>query len=216
VGKTLGASGAERAQATICNGIREPGASSPGKVKGANAQGSEVRRVAVCKDVNVKGNLLAGDLNVKMFASPPRDSGMHKALKRNGVENFVKEAKRQFLGFGRFGTQNLLKRFKERLTQRGAGRRERRRRMGPKERERVKGPLNAFKNVTRNAPQKIIREAVVCSEKAGSNRGTVPAVRGHNLKLIAKKSEARERSDKKAPRLSPPSKSNTRSPEHGC
>ena len=57
--------------------------------------------------------------------------------------------------------------------------------MGPKEGERMKGPLNAFENVTRNAPQEIIREAVVRGEKAGSNRGTVPAVGGHSLKLVA-------------------------------
>ena len=81
--------------------------------------------------------------------------------------------------------EGALKRFKERLAKRGAGRGERRGTVGSEKGERMEGPLDAFENVTRNAPQEVIREPIVRSEKSSSYRRTVPAVRGHNLQLVA-------------------------------
>jgi hypothetical protein len=79
----------------------------------------------------------------------------------------------------------------------------------------VKGPLYAFKNMRRNAPKKLVSEAVKSAEEASRDGARVPARGGHERGEIAFKSETRERGDKRSPRIIPACKGDTRRPEHG-
>ena len=80
----------------------------------------------------------------------------------------------------------------------------------------VERALDALKDVRRNAFEEVIGEAVVSTEKPGSNRFIVPARWGHVLREVAAKGELRERRDQNAPGASPASESDTRSSEHRC
>jgi hypothetical protein len=121
VWEALRASVAEGASSNVGDRALEPGASCPGIVKGANAQRSKVRRATISEDLNVISDLLEGNMGIEVLESPSGESAVHKVLDRRGMQDFVKNAKRQFLRFGRFGTQGHHKSFEDRLTQRRAG-----------------------------------------------------------------------------------------------
>jgi hypothetical protein len=66
--------------------------------------------------LNVKGDLLEGNMGIEVFESPSGKSAMYKVLKWSGVQNAMKNAKRQFLRFGGLGAQDIHKRFINRFT----------------------------------------------------------------------------------------------------
>ena len=79
----------------------------------------------------------------------------------------------------------------------------------------VKGPLNALKDMPRNASKKIVGEAIVCTEKASSDRAIIPAGRGHGVREVTFQRKARKRGDKDAPSISPARKGDSGGSKHG-
>ena len=79
----------------------------------------------------------------------------------------------------------------------------------------MKRPLNALKNVLRNAPQEVVCKTIVSAEKAGGDRVAVPAGRRHGGREVAFERWARERGDKDAPAIGPTRKNDPRSSKHG-
>ena len=75
--------------------------------------------------------------------------------------------------------------------------------MGSEKVQVVKGPLDAFKNVLRDAPQEVICKTIVCAKKASSYRVAVPAGGRHGGREVAFEREARKRGDKDAPSIGP-------------
>ena len=68
-----------------------------------------------------------------------------------------------------------LKLFKERVPPRGEAGRMSRRDMGSEKVQIMKGPLNAFKYMFRNAPQEVVCESIVSTKEACGDWAAVPA-----------------------------------------
>ena len=79
----------------------------------------------------------------------------------------------------------------------------------------MKGPLNALKDMPRNAPQEVVSEAIVCTKKASSDRTIVPAGGGHGRGEVTFERKARERGDQDAPSVCPAREGDPRRSEHG-
>ena len=70
------------------------------------------------------------------------------------------------------------------ISQRGDARRQGWQGARSQELEIMKGPLNALENVWRDAFEKVVCEAVVCTEKASSNGLIVPARVRHGSREV--------------------------------
>ena len=82
------------------------------------------------------------------------------------------------------------------------------------EMEIMKGPLDALEDMPRNAPKKVVSEAIVSTEKASSDRTIIPARRGHGVGEITFKRKARDGGDKDAPSVSPAREGDSGSSKH--
>ena len=131
------------------------------------------------------------------------------------MQNAVEDSVGFLLRLVRMMAQHPLQCLKVRVSQRGDARRKSWRDVGSEKMEIVKGPLNAFEDMPRNAPQEVVSEAIVCTEEASGDRTIVPAGGGHNVREVARERKARERRDQGAPRFGPPSEGDTRSSKHG-
>jgi len=74
-----------------------------------------------------------------------------------------------------------------------------RRDVGSEEMEIVEGPLDALKDMPRNAPREVVSEAIVCTKKASSEGAIVPAGGRHDSREVIMERKARERGDQDAP-----------------
>ena len=91
------------------------------------------------------------------------------------MKDFVKNLKSIFLRFFRMQAQHLDERLKMRISKGRDTRWGNWQGGGSKKVEIMKGPSNALQNVWRNAFKEVVGEAIVSTEKSGSNRLIVPA-----------------------------------------
>ena len=70
--------------------------------------------------------------------------------------------------------------FEVRVSKRGDAGGKGRRDVGSEEMEIVEGPLDALKDVSRNAAQEVVGEAIVCAEQTSSDGAIVPAGGRHD------------------------------------
>ena len=130
-------------------------------------------------------NLNDGDAGVKVFEGPPRSPSVDKQPEGGGVHNAMKNLECFLLRFFRMEAQYPGERLKVPIPERRDGGRRSWQDRGSKKVEVVKGPSNALENVRGDAFKKVVGEAIVCTEKAGSNGLAVPARMRHGLRKIA-------------------------------
>ncbi len=159
--------------------------------------------MGVCERGEGHGDLELGDSGAKVFAGPSGGSSEDKAVERGWMHNSVKDLKCFFLRFVRVKAQYLDKRLEVSVPEGREARWQGRKGVGSKKVEIMKGPFNALENVRGNAFEKVVCEAIVCTEKASSDRLTIPARVRQGIREIAFQREVGERGDKDAPSVSP-------------
>ena len=162
--EALRATQAERAAMHIRKRIAEPRAGGPCIVEGSEAKRSKMRRVAVREQKERHVNLLLGDVTIKVLVHPPKRSFVDKACKWGGVQNAVEDAEGFLLRLIRALSECPLQCLEESKTQRGDARRQSWRNMGSEKVKIMKGPLDTPEDMPRNAPLKVISEAIECTE----------------------------------------------------
>ena len=138
-----------------------------------------------------------------MLIGPSGGSSEDEAIERGGMQEAVEDSEGFFLQLFRVKAQHLSQRLKVQVPQWGDAGRQGWQGGGSQEVEIMKGPLNALQDVPRNASKKVVSEAIVCTEKASSDRPIIPAGVRQSARTVTFQRKVRERGDKDAPRVSP-------------